>query len=377
MDFGKLSVERHLLYKGKIETKIKFPLANRQDLSIAYTPGIAEVSKQVSANPDLLKQVGMKGNSIAVVSDGSAVLGLGDIGPEGAYPVMEGKAVLFKHFANIDAIPIVLNTKNTEEIISVVKAIAPSFSGINLEDISAPRCFEIEERLKAELDIPIFHDDQHGTAIVVLAALINASKVLDKDIKGLSYVICGAGAAGTAILKLLSLYGIKNIVICDSKGIISRSRDDLNESKASLLDISNPENINGDLSVAIESRDVFIGVSGPNIVNDKLLSQMNKQSIVFALANPVPEVMPEIAKDAGASIIATGRSDYPNQINNVLAFPGVFRGAIDNKVSKITDEMKINAAESLASLVKSPTADKIIPGVFERGVVESVAKAII
>lgn len=377
MDFGKLSVERHLLYKGKIETKIKFPLANRQDLSVAYTPGIAEVSKQVSANPDLLKQVGMKGNSIAVVSDGSAVLGLGDIGPEGAYPVMEGKAVLFKHFANIDAIPLVLNTKEVEEIIAVVKAIAPSFSGINLEDISAPRCFEIEERLKAELDIPIFHDDQHGTAIVVLAALINASKVLDKDIKGLSYVICGAGAAGTAILKLLALYGIKDIVICDSKGIISRSRDDLNEAKTSLLNISNPENMSGDLSLALKNRDVFIGVSGPNILNKELLSNMNDNPIIFALANPIPEVMPEIAKDAGASIIATGRSDYPNQINNVLAFPGVFRGAIDNKVSKITDEMKINAAESLASLIKSPTADKIIPGVFEQGVMESVAKAII
>ena len=326
-------------------------------------------------------------NTVAGVSDGSAVLGLGNIGPEAALPVMEGKAMLFKQFADVDAVPIVLATQNTEEIIKIVKAIAPSFGGINLEDISAPRCFEIEERLKKELDIPVMHDDQHGTAIVVLAALINALKVAKKDIATIKIVLSGAGAAGVAITKLLLQYGAKNIITLDSIGAIYFDRGNLNESKKQLAEITNLGCKNnprvstlkcekGNLAETIKNTDVFIGVSAQNILTGGMVKTMADKSIVFAMSNPVPEIMPEVAKKAGAFIVATGRSDFPNQINNVLAFPGIFRGALDGRVKMITDEMKLKAAENLAKIVKNPTSKKIIPSVFDKGVMRAVARAV-
>jgi malate dehydrogenase (oxaloacetate-decarboxylating) len=312
------------------------------------------------------------------VSDGSAVLGLGNIGPLGALPVMEGKALLFKEFAGVDAYPIVLGTQDTEEIIKTVKAISPTFGGINLEDISAPRCFEIEERLKQELDIPVMHDDQHGTAIVVLAALINGLKVAEKKREEIRVVISGAGAAGTAVAKLLNLYGVKEIVIVDSKGIISKDRQDLNDSKIKFLEFTNKNNLSGDLAMAMKGADVFIGVSAPGIVTKEMVNSMNQKAIVFAMANPVPEIMPDEAKEAGVLVVGTGRSDFPNQINNVLAFPGIFRGALDNGVKKITDEMKIAAAEAIAGCVKSEdlSADKIMPSALNRDVAKVVAAVI-
>lgn len=378
-DIDQKSLQKHLANKGKIEISSKFgKLETREDLSIAYTPGVAAVSTFVANNPHEALNYTIKGNTIAIVSDGSAVLGLGNIGPLGALPVMEGKALLFKEFADVDAYPIVLDTQDTEEIIRIVKGISPTFGGINLEDISAPRCFEIEERLVAELNIPVMHDDQHGTATVVLAAIINGLKLANKNIQEIKVIICGVGAAGTAVAKLLNLYGMRKIVMVDSKGIISSDRSDLNQEKKNLLSFTNQENQIGSLTDALKSADVFIGVSAPNLVSEEMVRSMNDKAIIFALANPRPEIMPDVAKRAGAFIVGTGRSDFPNQINNVLAFPGIFRGALDNKVTKITEKMKIAAAIAIASCVKPEelSVEKIIPSAFDRNVALEVAKAI-
>jgi len=359
---------------GKIEIRSKNKLT-KENLPILYTPGVAEVSKAIAKNKKLAFDYTIRKNTVAVISDGSAVLGLGNLGPEGALPVMEGKALLFKELGNVDAIPIVLATQDTEEIIKIIKNIAPTFGGINLEDISAPRCFEIEERLKKELDIPVFHDDQHGTAIVVLAGLINALKVVGKNVGKIKIVISGVGAAGVAISNLLAKYGAKNIVMVDSKGIIFQGRKKgLNEIKIDLAKRTNPEKIRGSLKDALVCADVFIGVSGPNLLNKSDISKMNKDSIVFAMANPIPEIMPPEAKKGGARIVATGRSDFPNQINNVLAFPGIFRGVLDSKIKKITEQHKIDAAKVISSLVKKPNSVKIIPEALNRQVVKNVSK---
>jgi len=379
MDYNQASLEKHLKNRGKIEIKSKFgEISSREDLSTAYTPGVAAVSKLLSNEPDKAKQYSIKGNTIAVISDGSAVLGLGNIGPLGALPVMEGKALLFKEFGGVDAYPIVLSTQETEEIIKTVKAIAPTFGGINLEDISSPRCFEIEERLKNELDIPVMHDDQHGTAIVVLAALINSLKLTNKKKEEIEVVISGVGAAGIAIAKLLNLFGVKKIVMVDSKGIISNKRGDLNEEKIKILSITNLKNKEGDLATALVGADVFIGVSAPGIVKKEDIKKMNDKPIVFAMANPTPEIMPEEAMAGGAYIIGTGRSDFPNQINNVLAFPGIFRGALDHNVSSISDNMKLAAAEAIANFITneelSPTL--VIPSPLNKEVAMAVAKVI-
>jgi malate dehydrogenase (oxaloacetate-decarboxylating) len=374
-DYEKLSVNLHKKRRGKIEVTSKFPINNREDLSIAYTPGVAGVSKLIAKDKNLAKSLTSTKNSVAIISDGSAVLGLGNVGPEAAIPVMEGKAALFKHFAQLDSFPIVLNTQDTEEIISAIKAISPTFGAINLEDISAPRCFEIEERLKKELKIPVMHDDQHGTAIVVLAGLINALKVVRKN-KSSKIVINGAGAAGTGITRLLSLYGFKNILVCDRNGIISKRRKDLSIHKKSLLKITNPHNLSGDLKEALINADVFIGVSQGNILQSKEIQTMAREPIVFALANPLPEIMPEEAKKGGAKIYASGRSDFPNQINNVLAYPGIFKGVLESNALEITDAMKMEAAQALARLVKKPGMEMIIPDVFDRKVVKAVSEAI-
>lgn len=357
---------------GKIEIRSKKKLTKAL-LPILYTPGVAEVSLAVAKNKKLSFEYTIRKNTVAVVSDGSAVLGLGNIGPEGALPVMEGKALLFKELASVDAFPIVLNTQDTEEIIKIVKAIAPTFGGINLEDISAPRCFEIEARLKKELDIPVFHDDQHGTAIVVLAGLINALKVVKKDIKKIKIVISGAGAAGIAITKLLLKYGAKNITLVDSTGIIHKERTGLNESKKEIAHLTNKKGVTGMLHHAIVGVDVFIGVSAPNILFKEDIKKMNAKPIIFAMSNPVSEISPEEAKKGGAYIIATGRSNYPNQINNVLVFPGIFRGALNVRTKKITDEHKIKAAKALASLIKNPTSGRIIVDALDKRAVKVVS----
>ena len=368
MDLKTKAINLHRRYQGKLKVASKIPLRNLKDLSLVYTPGVGAVSSLIAKNKKLVRDLTFKRNSVAVISDGSAVLGLGNIGPEAALAVMEGKAVIFKEFADIDAIPIVLNTQDTEKIIEIVKAISPTFGGINLEDISAPRCFEIEERLKKELDIPVMHDDQHGTAIVVLAALINAAKVVKKKLTGLKIVISGAGPAGTATAKLLLKAGMRNITVVDSKGIISVKRQDLLPYKKELARITNPEELTG--------ADVFIGLSRPNILKPIHIKKMAKSAIVFAMANPVPEIMPDVAKKAGAAIVATGRSDFPNQINNALVFPGVFRGALNHQVRQITDKMKIRAAYALAGLIKKPNSRHIIPSIFDKRLVKTVAKAI-
>jgi len=358
---------------GKIEIRSKKKLT-KESLSVLYTPGVADVCKAIAKNKKLSHEYTIRKNTVAVVSDGSAVLGLGNIGPEAGLPVMEGKALLFKELGGVDAIPLVLGTQITEEIIEIVKSIAPTFGGINLEDISAPRCFEIEEKLKEALDIPVFHDDQHGTAIVVLAGLINALKVVKKDVKKIRIVISGAGAAGVAIMKLLLKYGAKNILVLDSKGIIYEGRmENETDVKVEIAKITNREKKMGTLAHALEGADVFIGVSAPNLLKAEDVSMMAKDAIVFAMSNPVPEIMPEEAKKGGAAIVATGRSDYPNQINNVLAFPGIFRGALDNKIKKITDTHKLKAAMVLASLVKKPTRDKIIVGALDKRAPKVVA----
>jgi malate dehydrogenase (oxaloacetate-decarboxylating) len=359
---------------GKIEIKSKQKLT-AENLPVLYTPGVAEVSRVIAKNKKLAEIYTIKKNTVAVISDGSAVLGLGNIGPEAALPVMEGKCLLFKELAGVDAFPIVLNTQDTEEIIKTIKNIAPTFGGINLEDISAPRCFEIEERLKKELNIPVFHDDQHGTAIVVLAGLINSLKVVKKDIKKIKIVISGAGAAGIAITKLLIKYGAKDVILADSNGIIYKKRKEgMNWAKIKIAQISNRKNIKGNLKEALADADVFIGVSAPNLLKAENVSTMNKEAIIFAMANPTPEIMPGVAKAGGATVVATGRSDFSNQINNVLVFPGIFRGVLDNKIKAITDEHKIKAAKALASLVKTPKSGRIIVSALDKRAVKVVAK---
>ena len=376
MDYNKLALELHEKYKGKITTSLRDQEElDRDKLSAYYSPGVGAVSQAIAENPADLPKYTWTNNLVAVISDGSAILGLGDLGPKAAMPVMEGKALLFKHFANVDAVPVVLDVHDMEEIIATVKAIAPSFGAINLEDIAAPKCFEIEERLKAELDIPVFHDDQHGTAVVVLAGLINAAKLTGRSLADCKFVVIGAGAAGTAIIKLLHLYGARNIVAVDSRGIVGASRTDLNAEKTALLKYVDASQ-SGSIEDAVTDADVFIGVSRAGLLTPELVQKMAKDPIVFALANPVPEIMPDVAQKAGVAIIATGRSDFPNQVNNSLAFPGIFRGALDHGVKKITDQHKLAAAEALAGLVENPTVDKIIPTAFDAGVVEAVSSVI-
>lgn len=376
-EYFELALKQHKLLKGKISLSLKDSLNNRQKLSTFYTPGVAAVSSLIAKHPEQARNYTWLNNNVAVISDGTAVLGLGDIGPQASLPVMEGKAMLFKHFAGIDAIPIVLDVHTPDEIVTAIKAIAPSFGGINLEDIAAPKCFEIEERLKAELDIPVFHDDQHGTAIVVLAGLINAMKFAKKRMQDCRIVVVGAGAAGTAIIKLLNLYAKPEILAVDSKGIISKHRLDLNNEKKQLLKYTNKNSLHGSLQDALKGADIFIGVSKAGLLTTELVKLMSKKPIIFAMANPTPEIMPSVAKKAGASIVATGRSDFPNQVNNALAFPGIFRGALDNNVSKITDEHKIAVAETIASLVEDPTPEEIIPSVLNPKLVTSIAKVIV
>lgn len=376
MDYNKLAIELHKKYKGKITTQIRDQEElDRNKLSAYYTPGVGEISRIVAANPESLPDYTWTNNLVAIISDGSAILGLGNLGPKAAMPVMEGKALLLKHFANVDSVPIVLDVHEPDEIIKTVKAIAPSFGAINLEDIAAPKCFEIEERLKEELDIPVFHDDQHGTAIVVLAGLINAAKLTNRKLTDCKITVVGAGAAGTAIIKLLNLYGIKNILAVDSRGIINKNRTDLNTEKTILLDYINSSQ-SGSLQDALSGSDIFIGVSRAGLLTSELVKTMAKDPIIFALANPTPEIMPDEAKSAGAAIIATGRSDFANQINNSLAFPGIFRGALDNGVKKITDQHKLAAAEAIAALVENPSASEIIPSPFDKRVVKTVANVI-
>lgn len=376
MDYNKLAIELHKKYKGKITTQIRDQEElDRDKLSAYYTPGVGEISRIIAANPENLPDYTWTNNLVAIISDGSAILGLGNLGPKAAMPVMEGKALLLKHFANVDSVPIVLDVHEPDEIIKTVKAIAPSFGAINLEDIAAPKCFEIEERLKEELDIPVFHDDQHGTAIVVLAGLINAAKLTNRKLTDCKITVVGAGAAGTAIIKLLNLYGIKNILAVDSRGIINKNRTDLNTEKTILLDYINSSQ-SGSLQDALSSSDIFIGVSRAGLLTSELVKTMAKDPIIFALANPTPEIMPDEAKSAGAAIIATGRSDFANQINNSLAFPGIFRGALDNGVKKITDQHKLAAAEAIAALVENPSASEIIPSPFDKRVVKTVANVI-
>ena len=373
------SLELHEKNKGKLSVVSKVKVGNREDLSLAYSPGVAEPCRKIASNKEDVYKYTAKGNLVAVVTDGTAVLGLGDIGPEAALPVMEGKCVLFKEFGDVDAIPICLDTKDTEEIIRTVKLIAPGLGGINLEDISAPRCIEIETRLKQELDIPVFHDDQHGTAIVVAAGLINALKVVNKKIEDIKVVVNGAGAAGSSIIKLVKKLGAKEIIAIDRIGILRRSdKDKYDFSKKELAEITNSKDIAGGLVDAIVGADVFIGVSAPNVLSKDMVRSMNKDAIVFAMANPTPEIMPEEALEAGAAIVGTGRSDYPNQINNVLVFPGLFKGALRAKSKKITEEMKIAAAEGLASLIKDEELrkDYIIPDPFDKRVAEAVAIAV-
>lgn len=366
----------HKLHQGKLAVQSKVELETREDLAIAYSPGVAEPCKEIAKDTSKVYDYTNKGNFVAVVSDGTAVLGLGDIGPEAAMPVMEGKAILFKEFGGVDAFPICVRTKDVEEIIQLVKWLEPTFGGINLEDISAPRCFEIERRLKEEMNIPVFHDDQHGTAIVVLAGLINAAKVVNKNLQSLQVVINGAGAAGMAITWLLQTYGMKNIILCDSKGVIHKNRDDLNSFKKDIAETTNVNQITGTLADAVKGADVFLGLSKAGQLTQEMVRTMERDAIVFAMANPIPEIMPDEAKAAGAKIIGTGRSDFPNQINNVLAFPGLFRGVLDARAVQITDEMKIAAAEAIASYVQNPTADCVIPSPLDKNVANAVAEAV-
>ncbi len=382
MEISQKALKLHRKLKGKISVFPKVKIKTKKDLSLVYTPGVATVSSYLAKHKDQTSEYTFKHNSVAIISDGSAVLGLGNIGPEGALPVMEGKALLFKLFADIDAVPIVLSTQDPQKIIDTVLAIAPTFGGINLEDIAAPYCFIIEEELRKNLNIPVVHDDQWGAAVVGLAALINALKVVNKKFAEVKIVISGAGAAGSATTKILVSYGAKNIVVCDRKGIIFRGRDrerqnlSLINHKEELASITNPQNVKGTLADALKNADVFIGFSAPGLVSKNMVAKMNKKPIIFALANPVPEILPADAKKAGAYIVATGRSDVPNQVNNSLSFPGVFRGALDHKVKQISLKMLIGAAENLASLIENPTPEKIIPSIFDKRVVKVVASAI-
>lgn len=368
----------HENWNGKLETTAKASVRNREDLAIAYTPGVAEPCKVIAEDKEAAYKYTMKANTVAVVSDGSAVLGLGNIGPHAAMPVMEGKAVLFKEFGGVNAVPICLDTQDTEEIIKAVTWLAPGFGGINLEDISAPRCFEIEERLKASLDIPVFHDDQHGTAIVVLAGIINALKVVGKRKEDCRVVVNGAGSAGVAITKLLLTYGFQNIIMCDKVGIVSRDTQGLNWMQQKMTEVTNLKNETGSLTDALRGADIFVGVSAPNIVTAEMVASMNHDAILFAMANPVPEIMPDIAKAAGARVVGTGRSDFPNQVNNVVAFPGIFKGALEGRATQITEEMKLAAAEAIAGLVPADelNEDNIMPEAFNPRVAELVAEAV-
>jgi malate dehydrogenase (oxaloacetate-decarboxylating) len=372
------ALELHREWNGKISTEPKAHVRTREDLALAYTPGVAAPCRVIAKDPAEVYHYTLKANTVAVVSDGSAVLGLGNIGPEAAMPVMEGKAVLFKEFGGINAFPICLDTQDPDEIVAVVKAIAPTFGGINLEDISAPRCFEIEERLKKELDIPVFHDDQHGTAIVVLAGIINALKVVGKKKEDCKIVVNGAGSAGVAITKLLLRYGFKDITMCDKSGILSRKSKDLNWMQEKMMEVTNLSGQTGSLADALRNADIFVGVSAPGIVSQDMVRSMNHDAILFAMANPTPEIMPDLAKEAGARVVGTGRSDFPNQVNNVVAFPGIFKGALKAHAREITEEMKLAAAEAIASLVPEDqlSEDNIMPEAFDPKVSEMVAKAV-
>lgn len=378
MDYNELALKMHEEKKGKIEVISKVAVKTRGDLSVAYTPGVAEPCRKIRDNKEEVYRYTAKGNLVAVVSDGTAVLGLGDIGPEAAMPVMEGKSILFKEFAGIDAFPICLDTKDLDEIVETVKRLAPTFGGINLEDISAPRCFEIERRLKEELDIPVFHDDQHGTAIVVSAGLTNALKFVKKSFNNAKVVINGAGSAGISICKLLLELGIGDVILVDKNGILAPGEAWMNPAQKEMAEKTNKEHLHGDLKTAMKGRDVFIGVSAPNIVTAEMVATMAKDAIVFAMANPVPEIMPEEAAKGGARVIATGRSDYPNQINNVLVFPGIFRGALDARATDITEEMKIAAVKAIAGIIKEEELrdDYIIPGALDERVASYVAKEV-
>lgn len=372
------ALELHREWNGKISTEPKAHVRTREDLALAYTPGVAAPCRVIAKDPAEVYHYTLKANTVAVVSDGSAVLGLGNIGPEAAMPVMEGKAVLFKEFGGINAFPICLDTQDPDEIVAVVKAIAPTFGGINLEDISAPRCFEIEERLKKELDIPVFHDDQHGTAIVVLAGIINALKVVGKKKEDCKIVVNGAGSAGVAITKLLLRYGFKDITMCDKSGILSKKSKDLNWMQEKMMEVTNLSGQTGSLADALRNADIFVGVSAPGIVSQDMVRSMNHDAILFAMANPTPEIMPDLAKEAGARVVGTGRSDFPNQVNNVVAFPGIFKGALEAHAREITEEMKLAAAEAIASLVPENqlSEDNIMPEAFDPKVSEMVAKAV-
>ena len=378
MDTNEKAIEMHKKWNGKLETISKTPVKTREDLSIAYTPGVAAPCRIIAENKEEAYTYTMKANTVAVVSDGSAVLGLGNIGPYAAMPVMEGKCVLFKEFGNVNAVPICLDTQDTEEIIKTVKNIAPGFGGINLEDISAPRCFEIEERLKEMLDIPVFHDDQHGTAIVVLAGIINALKVTGKEKENCRVVVNGAGSAGVAITTLLLTYGFKNVIMCDRMGIMRKDYPDLNWMQKKMTEVTNLSNESGTLADALKGADIFVGVSAPNIVTQEMVASMNKDAILFAMANPTPEIMPDLAKAAGAKVVGTGRSDFPNQVNNVVAFPGIFKGALEGHASQITEEMKLAAAKAIAGLVSDEelNEDFIMPEAFDPRVAEVVSQAV-
>ncbi|MBQ7065276.1 MAG: NADP-dependent malic enzyme [Lachnospiraceae bacterium] len=378
MTVNEKALKLHEEWNGKLETVSKTPVKSREDLSLAYTPGVAEPCKVIAKDPEAAYKYTIKSNTVAVVSDGSAVLGLGNIGPLAAMPVMEGKAVLFKEFGGVNAVPICLDTQDTEEIIKTVTYLAPAFGGINLEDISAPRCFEIEERLKEILDIPVFHDDQHGTAIVVLAGIINGLKVVGKEKENCKVVVNGAGSAGVAITKLLITYGFKNVIMCDKVGIVSKDTEGLNWMQQKMTEVTNPNNETGTLADALKGADIFVGVSAPNIVSPEMVSSMAKDSILFAMANPVPEIMPDVAKAAGARVVGTGRSDFPNQVNNVVAFPGIFKGALEGRATQITEEMKLAAALALANLVPADelNEDNILPEAFNPKVAEAVAEAV-
>ncbi len=376
MNSSEQSLIEHKKYRGKLEITSTFPLETREDLSVAYTPGVAEPCREIAKDKSLAYEYTIKGRSVAVVTDGSAVLGLGNIGPEAGLPVMEGKAILFKRFANIDAYPICLATQNVDEIVATVKNIAPGFGGINLEDISAPNCFEVERRLIEELDIPVMHDDQHGTAVVVLAGLLNALKLAEKKMEDVHVVISGAGAAGMGVVSLLMETGLKRIDMIDSKGIIAEGREGMNESKNALAARINPEKKIGLLVDAIRGADVFIGVSQPNILSIEMIQSMADKPIVFAMANPIPEIMPDLAKEAGVFVIATGRSDFPNQVNNVLAFPGLFKGALEGRIRKFTPKMFVAAAHAISKMVETPTVEMILPTPFTPGTANAVAQAI-
>lgn len=375
-DIYKKSLELHKQHKGKISVELKMPLNTKEDLSLAYSPGVAEASRQIGKNPEAVFEYTTKGNMVAVVSDGSAILGLGNLGAKAAIPVMEGKAALFKRFAGIDAFPICLDTQDPEKIIEMVKAISPVFGAVNLEDIAAPRCFYIEERLRKEADIPVMHDDQHGTATVVLAGLINSLKLRGSTKEEVRVVVNGAGAAGVSIVKILLEYGFENVVVLDSKGAIYEGREDLDGMKVEIASLTNKEKKAGGLKDMMQGSDVFIGVSKAGLVDTEMVRSMNKYPIIFALANPEPEISVTLAKEAGALVVATGRSDFPNQVNNSLAFPGLFRGALDNKIKQFEPHMFVKAAEELASFVTNPTPEKIIPGPFEEGIAERVAKVV-